>query len=109
VLRAPDDWRSANPSFQGETFRHNLEKVRDLERFASEELGRSAAQLAVAWTLANPAVHVAIVGARRARHIDDAVAASELHLGDDELAHIDRIMVGATAFTGPSPDRMPSR
>ena len=51
---APDDWRSTNPSFHGETFRHNLEKVRDVQRFASEELGTSVAQLAVAWTLAEP-------------------------------------------------------
>jgi aryl-alcohol dehydrogenase-like predicted oxidoreductase len=106
---AHDDWRSTNPSFQGETFRRNLDKVRDLQRFASEELGSSVVQLAVAWTLANAAVHVAIVGAQRAQHIDDAVAASELHLGHDDLAQIDRIMTGAMAFTGPSPDRMPTR
>jgi aryl-alcohol dehydrogenase-like predicted oxidoreductase len=106
---ADDDWRGTNPSFHGETFRRNLEKVRELHRFASEELGSSVGQLAVAWTLANPAVQVAIVGAQRAQHIDDAVAASELHLGDAELAHIDRIMTGAMAFTGPSPDLMPTR
>lgn len=106
---APDDWRSTNPSFQGEAFRHNLDKVRDVGRFAAEELGRSVAQLAVAWTVANPGVQVAIVGARRAQHIDEAVIASELHLGDDELTQIDRIMAGTTAFTGPSPDRMPTR
>ena len=106
---ARDDWRSTNPSFHGEAFHRNLEKVRDVQRFASDELGTSVAQLAVAWTLANPAVQVAIVGAQRAQHIDEAVTASELHLGDDALAHIDRIMAGATAFTGPSPDQMPTR
>ncbi len=106
---AHDDWRNTNPSFHGKTFRSNLEKVRDVQHFASEELGSSVAQLAVGWTLANPAVQVAIVGARRAQHVDEAVTASELHLGDDELAHIDRIMAGATAFTGPSPDQMPTR
>ena len=106
---APDDWRSTNPSFQGDTFRRDLDKVRDLQRFAAEELGRSVAQLAVAWTLANPAVHVAIVGARRAQHIDEAITASELHLADDELTRIDHIMAGTPAFTGPSPDRMPTR
>jgi aryl-alcohol dehydrogenase-like predicted oxidoreductase len=104
----PDDWRSANPSFQGETFHRNLYRVRDLQRFASQELGTSVSQLALAWTLANPAVHAAIVGAQQPWHIDEAVTASELHLGDDELARIDRIMAGATPFTGPSPDRMPS-
>jgi len=106
---ARDDWRSTNPSFHGDTFRHNLETVRDLRRFAADELGGTVAQLAVAWTLANPAVQVAIVGAQRAPHIDEAVTASELHLEDDELTHIDRIMAGTTAFTGPSPDQMPTR
>ena len=106
---AADDWRSTNPSFHGEAFRRNLEKVRDLQRFASEHLGISVGQLAVAWTLANPAVDVAIVGAQRAQHITEAVAASEVRLGDDEIAHIDQIMSGASAFTGPSPDQMPTR
>jgi aryl-alcohol dehydrogenase-like predicted oxidoreductase len=106
---ADDDWRSTNPSFHGDTFRHNLEKVRELQHFASQEVGTSVAHLAVAWTLANPAVHVAIVGARRAPHVDEAITASELHLADDALANIDRIMAGATPFTGPSPDQMPTR
>jgi aryl-alcohol dehydrogenase-like predicted oxidoreductase len=105
----PDDWRSTNPSFHGETFHDNLEKVRDLQRFASEERGTSVAPLAVAWTLANPAVQAAIVGARRPSHIDEAITASELHLGDDALAHIDRIVAGAMSFVGPSPDQMPTR
>jgi aryl-alcohol dehydrogenase-like predicted oxidoreductase len=105
----PDDWRSTNPSFHGETFHDNLEKVRDLQRFASEELGTSVAPLAVAWTFANPAVQAAIVGARRPSHIDEAITASELHLGDDALAHVDRIMAGAMSFVGPSPDQMPTR
>jgi len=106
---ADDDWRSANPSFHGETFHQNLEKVRNLERFASEELGTSVAQLAIAWTLANPAVQVAIVGAKRVQHVDEAISASELHLGDDALAQIGRIMAGAPSFVGPTPDRMPTR
>jgi aryl-alcohol dehydrogenase-like predicted oxidoreductase len=83
--------------------------VREVQRFASEELGTSIAQLAVAWTLANPAVQVAIVGARHGQHIDEAVAASELHLDDDTIARVDQIMVGASVFTGPSPDQMPIR
>jgi aryl-alcohol dehydrogenase-like predicted oxidoreductase len=106
---ADDDWRSTNPSFHGETFRSNLEKVRALQRFAGEQLGSSVGRLAVAWALANPAVQVAIVGARSARHIDDAVSASELRLDHDVLVQIDQIMTGSLAFTGPSPDRMPTR
>jgi aryl-alcohol dehydrogenase-like predicted oxidoreductase len=82
--------------------------VRELERFARDELDCSVSQLAVAWTLANPAVHVAIVGALRAQYIDEAVAATELRLGEHELERIDRIMTGAMAFTGPAPEMMPT-
>jgi hypothetical protein len=106
---ASEDWRSTNPSFHGEPFRRNLEKVRDLQHFASDALGCSAPQLAVAWTLANPAVDVAIVGARRPRHIDEAVTATDLHLGADELAQINTLIEGAATFVGPSPDQMPTR
>jgi aryl-alcohol dehydrogenase-like predicted oxidoreductase len=103
------DWRSGNPSFEGESFHRNLETVRELQRFAAKELDSSVSQLAVAWTLANPAVQVAIVGARRARHIEEVVDATELHLGKHELERIDRIMSNAMAFTGPAPEMMPTR
>ena len=104
----PGDWRHENPSFAGEAFRRNLATVRELQSFATHELGSSIAQLAVAWTLANPAVHVAIVGTRRARHIEEAVAATVLHLDEHTLERIDRIMTGAVALTGPAPELMPT-
>jgi aryl-alcohol dehydrogenase-like predicted oxidoreductase len=100
---AEDDWRSSNPIFQGEEFRHNLEKVADLGRFA-EERGTSVSQLAIAWTLANPAVHVAIVGARREQHIEDAIRAADLELDASDLERIDEIMSGAVAVAGPTPE-----
>jgi aryl-alcohol dehydrogenase-like predicted oxidoreductase len=104
----PGDWRRGNPSFAGETFRHNLGTVAELQRFAVEQLDCSVAQLAVTWTLANPAVQVAIVGARQARHIEEAVAAATRHLTRHELEQIDHIMAGATTFSGPAPELMPT-
>jgi aryl-alcohol dehydrogenase-like predicted oxidoreductase len=101
---AADDWRSGSAVFQGEAFRRNLEIVSELERFAADELGTSVAQLAVAWTLANPAVHAAIVGARSPRHIEEAVAATELRLSELDLERIDRIMAGSAAIAGPFPE-----
>lgn len=58
----PDDWRSKSPVFQGDSFKRNLRAVDRLQRLAREELDVTLAQLAVAWTLHNPAVDVAIVG-----------------------------------------------
>lgn len=100
----PGDWRSEAPFFQGESYRRNVEVVRELERFASEDLGVSVSRLAIAWTLANPAVQVAIVGARSRGHIEDAVAAAELTLSEGDLERIDAIMAGSDPLSGPSPE-----
>ena len=100
---ADDDWRGQSALFQGETFRRNLETVRELDRFARER-GHTVSQLAIAWTLAHPAVEVAIVGARRATHIEDSVGAAHFELSEDDLAEIDRIMDGAVTVAGPSPE-----
>ena len=64
-------------------------------------------RLAIAWTLANPAVQVAIVGARHPGHIEDSVAAAELNLGTDDLEQTDRVMAGSVAMGGPHPEMMP--
>jgi aryl-alcohol dehydrogenase-like predicted oxidoreductase len=65
---------------------------------------RTVSQLAIAWTLAHPAVHVAIVGARRPAHIEDSVGAADFALSTPDLAEIGRIMAGAEAVAGPSPE-----
>ena len=44
----------------------------------------SPAQVALAWLLAQPAVTAPIVGATKLKHLEDAVAAVELTLSDDE-------------------------
>ena len=99
----PGDWRGSSPRFQGETFRHNLEIARELARFAADELGCTVSELAIAWTLANPAVHVAIVGARKAAHIEDSVGALDVVLTDDHVARIDEICSSAVSAEGPHP------
>jgi aryl-alcohol dehydrogenase-like predicted oxidoreductase len=101
---AADDWRSQSPVFDGDAFRRNLEVVVELQRFAAGELGTSVAQLAVAWTLANPAVHVAIVGARSPKHIEEIVAAAQLRLSEEDLERIDRIIGDSVAVGGPFPE-----
>jgi aryl-alcohol dehydrogenase-like predicted oxidoreductase len=99
------DWRAQSNLFRGENFRRNLETVEELKRFA-EERGHTVAQLAVAWTLANPAVDVAIVGARRLDQIEGTAPAAEFDLSDDDLWEIESIMQGAVMVGGPSPERV---
>ncbi len=98
-----DDWRAGSPLFQGENFRRNLEKVDELKQFAAER-GLTVAQVAVAWTLANPAVDVAIVGGRRPDHIEGTAPAGEVELSDENLSRIDEIMQDAVSVGGPSPE-----
>lgn len=98
-----DDWRAGSPLFQGENFRRNLEKVDELKQFAAER-GITVAQLAVAWTLANPAVDVAIVGGRRPDHIEGTAPAGDIELPDENLRRIGEIMQDAVSVGGPSPE-----
>ena len=52
--------------------------------------GVPRAQVALAWVLRNPVVTGPIVGATRAGHLEDAVAALDLVLTDDEVATLER-------------------
>jgi aryl-alcohol dehydrogenase-like predicted oxidoreductase len=104
---APGDWRASSPDFRGERYRRDLAAVAALQHLAHHELGITLSMLAVAWTLANPMVDVAIVGTRNPDHIDDAVAAADVKLEADVLEHIDNIMRDTRPTAGPSPEAMP--
>lgn len=97
------DWRAGTELFEGEAFHTNLEKVRALGDLAREG-GHTISRLAVAWTLSNPAVHVAIVGARKAHHFEDSAGAADIELSEGDLARIEEIMAGAVPVGGPSPE-----
>jgi aryl-alcohol dehydrogenase-like predicted oxidoreductase len=92
-------------TFASDSYRQNLAVVRALDKFAADR-GMTISQLAIAWTLANPAVQVAIVGARQAKHVQDSLAAADLSLSTADLAAIDNIMASATPVAGPSPEGM---
>jgi aryl-alcohol dehydrogenase-like predicted oxidoreductase len=100
------DWRSKSPVFSGDSFARNVRVVDHLRHLANQELGVTLAQLAVAWTLHNPAVHVAIVGTRNPAHVDEALAAADLDLDNEVMLRIDRIMSDAVPVGGPAPEGM---
>jgi aryl-alcohol dehydrogenase-like predicted oxidoreductase len=62
-----------------------------VERVAevAAERGVPAAQVALAWLLAKPAVTAPIVGATKVGHLEDALAAEQLALSDEELARLE--------------------
>jgi aryl-alcohol dehydrogenase-like predicted oxidoreductase len=101
----PDDWRSHSPDFVGDVFRRNLGVVARLNDLAVER-GVSLPQLAVAWTLNNPAVDVAIVGARRASQLEPLTPAANVALSADDIATINAILADAAPVTGPAPEAM---
>jgi aryl-alcohol dehydrogenase-like predicted oxidoreductase len=100
-----DDWRSNSRDFTGETFHRNLSVVQKLKQFARQR-DITLPQLAVAWTLANPAVQVAIVGARRPSQLDETTAAADIELSEDDLKQIDGILTDAEPVWGPHPEGM---
>ncbi len=102
---AADDWRSKNDMFAGDAFTRNLAIVRRLETFATER-GMTVGQLAIAWTLANPAVDVAIVGARDPEQIRGTTPAAEIRLSSEDLAQIEQIMRDEVPVGGPAPEKM---
>jgi hypothetical protein len=100
-----DDWRSHSPDFVGNTFRRNLDVVSWLNDFAAER-GIPLPQLAVAWTINNPAVDVAVVGARRASQLDALAPAADLELSAHGIDTIDAVLADAAPVTGPAPEGM---
>ncbi|HEU5012076.1 MAG TPA: aldo/keto reductase [Roseiflexaceae bacterium] len=62
-----------------------------VERVAqvAAERGVPRAQVALAWVLSRPAVTAPIIGASKLQHLDDAIAALDLKLSDEELARLD--------------------
>jgi len=87
----PEDSRAAqgkslSPDLLSE---ENLARVRALDAIASER-GQSLAQMAIAWTLRDPRVTSALIGASSVRQLEDSLGALErLDFGDDELGAID--------------------
>jgi aryl-alcohol dehydrogenase-like predicted oxidoreductase len=100
-----NDWRSKSEMFTGQTFKRNLAIVRRLEDFAADR-EMTVAELAIAWTLANPAVDVAIVGARNPEQIQQTAPAADIRLSSRELSEIEEILRDEVPVGGPAPEKM---
>jgi aryl-alcohol dehydrogenase-like predicted oxidoreductase len=87
ALLPNDDWRTRTPEFQEPRLSKNLGFVEVL-RAVGNRHGKSAGEVAVAWTLRNPAVTAAIVGFRRPAQVDGLVGAGTLRLTDQDVEEI---------------------
>ncbi|MFY9790950.1 MAG: aldo/keto reductase [Candidatus Sulfotelmatobacter sp.] len=91
-----DDWRRSHPDFTEPNLSRNLELV-DLLREIAKRHNRAVGEVAVAWTLRNPAVTGAIVGARNAKQAEGVMRAGDLQLNDKEVSEIDDFFAEAAA------------
>jgi aryl-alcohol dehydrogenase-like predicted oxidoreductase len=91
-----DDWRKRDPNFQEPLLSRNLRLVEVL-RSIGQRHKASPGEVAIAWTLKNPAVTGAIVGVRNAQQARANVGAASLELTSDEVAEIENRVVREAA------------
>ncbi len=88
IARLPhDDWRRNNAHFQEPELTRNLALVDRLQAIGARH-SKSPAEVAIAWTLHNPAVTGAIVGARNAKQVEGFIGAAEWRLSDEEVREL---------------------
>lgn len=94
-----DDYRRTSPRFQGENFACNLALVEKVKQLAKDK-GCTAAQLALAWVLAQGDDIIGIPGTKRRDRLDENLGALEVKLSTAELTAIDAIFP-PNAVAGP--------
>jgi aryl-alcohol dehydrogenase-like predicted oxidoreductase len=85
---AEDDWRRRDANFREPKLAHNL-RIVQLLREIGDRHGCTPGEVAIAWTLANPAVTAAIVGMRNRDQVRGVVGAAEITLNKAELEEIE--------------------
>ncbi len=104
----PDDFRRTNPRFAGDNFQKNLDLVDAVGAIAADK-GVTAAQLALAWVLAQGEDLVPIPGTRRITTLEQNAAAADIVLTPDDLARIEAVFPrGAAAGERYAPGGMSS-
>jgi len=96
-----------NPPAGSRSARQSQEKVAklrpQLEAFSAfcRELGESEANVALAWTLAHPAITAPIIGPRTLKQFEESLRAVEIKLDEAALARLNEIFPGPG---GPAPE-----
>jgi aryl-alcohol dehydrogenase-like predicted oxidoreductase len=88
---APDDFRRNAKNYQEPFLTRNL-AIADLLKQIGARHGVSAGVIAIAWTLANPAITGAIVGGRSPEQVEGVWPAAKFHLSKDELEEINAFL-----------------
>jgi aryl-alcohol dehydrogenase-like predicted oxidoreductase len=100
-----DDYRRHSPRFQGENFTKNLQLVQKIETLAQQK-GCTAAQLALAWVLAQGEYIFPIPGTKRIKYLEENIAAVNISLTPAELEEINEIAPKGAAAGMRYPENM---
>jgi len=87
---AQDDYRRFSPRFQGDNFQKNLELVKKVEEIAREK-NITAAQLALAWVMAQGEDIIPIPGTKRIKYLVENASSVDVYLSKEELEKIERV------------------
>ena len=87
---SPEDWRRNTPRFQEDTIEKNRALAEHVKSVAASH-HCTAAQLALAWVLAQGRDIVPIPGTKRLKYLNDNMGALSVHLSADDLAGINRL------------------
>ena len=89
--------RKAINAMTGKLTAKNLD-VADVVVQVAREIGCTAAQLALAWTLHNPAVCSPVVGVRTPAQLEDNLGALDVEISDDQLARLEEASAVPSVF-----------
>jgi aryl-alcohol dehydrogenase-like predicted oxidoreductase len=91
-----DDFRQRTPNFKEPLLSRNLE-LAELLGSIGKRHGRTAGEVAIAWTLRHPAVTGAIVGMRSAKQVDGVIGAADFRLSATEIDEIEQFRTATAA------------
>jgi aryl-alcohol dehydrogenase-like predicted oxidoreductase len=91
-----DDWRRHNPNFQEPLLSRNLRLVETLRDIGTRH-NATPGEVAIAWTLRNPAVTGAIVGVRSPQQVSGIAGAPGIKLSAEDMLEIEQVLTLQTA------------
>lgn len=89
-----DDWRRTNPRFAGGNLERNMSIVDEVQAVAAE-VEATAAQVALAWLLAQGTDIVPIPGSTRAERVEENALADQVSLTGDQVARLNALTPAA--------------
>ena len=81
--------RSEADQFGRTLFREDDSPIVEAVAAVAAERGATPAQVALAWVLRHPVVDAPVVGVTKEAHLDDAIAAVDVELADEECARLE--------------------